>query len=577
MLYQLLVGAPPFSGVDGAELERAVLDGDPVEPQRILRVDRDLSAIATKALARLPQHRYPDAGAFADELRAWLDGRPILARTRPWPAQLARALRRRPLRTAAAVGAACALVLAGVVAVLVVDRRALRDHLNQRMQAAAELGLEAAIRLRRAGDLDALEALGARITEACSAVLAEFPNEAGPHYVLGRMARAGLRFQDALRHQESAVRAAPTDHRVRYELGMLRLQFAFGELRRRQDDAQREGLWRGAVGWARARRDAHEVDPVKLDDRLVTEAIGDLRAAATPFALALASALEARDGPSGEHLVGLAGRSEEEELFAWLAMSAAREGDHAAAIRWSSEGHDRDRGYVPHLVQRAESRFAAWERTGERSAAAFEAEHALIAADLEAACAVRAASPELRERCAIVWLLLGAEARRLRAPSAKLCEDRAITLLELAAGHAPERVELRHGLATALIERARTAGRRDQDVAADLTAAERELEGAIESDPSRPGLWESLGHVRLTMLRRTRGGAARLQMHARACSAFEGAAALALGHFGPQVGIALCHLSIGRRDLASAVLESALARFPHASSVIEPMLERLRR
>ncbi|MBI5851295.1 MAG: serine/threonine protein kinase [Planctomycetes bacterium] len=577
LLYQVLVGAPPFAGVDGDDLARAVLDDDPPEPHRLVRVNRDLSAIATKALARAPQHRYPDAGRFAEELHAWLAGLPVKARTMPWPLRLARAARRQPLRAAALVGGVSALTLALGVWFLVAERRALREDLERRMKATSELGLDAAIRLRRAGDTAGLAQLGEVVAAACDDVLREFEDEAGPHYVLGRMARAQMRFSEALEHQERAARLAPADPRVHFELGMLRLQAAFGELRQRRAAELRDGLWRGAVGWARARQESYAPDPERLDDRLVAAAIDDLRLAGTPFAVALAAALELRDGASFTLPDELAAQTDEEEVFSWLAVAAARRSDHAAAIRWTSEGHARDRGYAPHLVLRASSREAQWEANGERTASAVDATFTAIAADLDAVIGMTPSTAELSERCALVFLLLGGEARRLHATCADSCFQRAIAGLERAIVLAPDRVELRHGLATAHLDRAGLSGRAAAAVAVDLAAAEQELARAMAIDPDRPGLFESLGHVRLAQLKRARGVAERIPAYQLALDAFTGAAARAPDHFGPHLGAAQSHLLAGKRDAAINELEATLARYPRARSIVEPMLARLRR
>jgi serine/threonine protein kinase len=71
-------------------------------PQHLLG---DLDGIAMKALERNPAHRYQTALEFAADLRRFLDGVPVKARSAPWPERLARFVRRRrgPVAVSAAV------------------------------------------------------------------------------------------------------------------------------------------------------------------------------------------------------------------------------------------------------------------------------------------------------------------------------------------------------------------------------------------------------------------------------------------------------------------------------------------
>src|SRR4029453_6924311 len=78
-------------------------------------VPRDLETICLKAMAKEPARRYATTGDLADDLRRWLDGRPIHARPvgplgRTW-----RWCRRHPLL--ALTDAALALALLAVAAV----------------------------------------------------------------------------------------------------------------------------------------------------------------------------------------------------------------------------------------------------------------------------------------------------------------------------------------------------------------------------------------------------------------------------------------------------------------------------
>ena len=75
MLYELLTGRSPFQGADNAQVIEAVLRGRPV-PVRTLcpEAPPELAAIAERALRSTRAERYPDAGAFAGELLAYMAG-----------------------------------------------------------------------------------------------------------------------------------------------------------------------------------------------------------------------------------------------------------------------------------------------------------------------------------------------------------------------------------------------------------------------------------------------------------------------------------------------------------------------
>ena len=81
ILYHALTGRPPFLGASAMETMKLVVSAEVVPPRRQrFDVPRDLETIALKCLEKEPRRRYPDAAALADDLRRFLDGRPIAAR-----------------------------------------------------------------------------------------------------------------------------------------------------------------------------------------------------------------------------------------------------------------------------------------------------------------------------------------------------------------------------------------------------------------------------------------------------------------------------------------------------------------
>jgi tetratricopeptide (TPR) repeat protein/tRNA A-37 threonylcarbamoyl transferase component Bud32 len=81
ILYATLTGRAPFAGDSVLETLEQVRQRAPEPPtRRNVRLPRDLEVICLKCLEKDPRHRYPSAGALADDLRCWINGEPISAR-----------------------------------------------------------------------------------------------------------------------------------------------------------------------------------------------------------------------------------------------------------------------------------------------------------------------------------------------------------------------------------------------------------------------------------------------------------------------------------------------------------------
>lgn len=110
-LYELLTLTPAFPANEQLMLRRQLADAEPTRPRRInSAVPRDLETIVVTAMAPSPVDRYATAGAFAADLRRFLDGRPVLARRPNWFDYFRRWLWRRRR----GVGTLCAAVVLGV-------------------------------------------------------------------------------------------------------------------------------------------------------------------------------------------------------------------------------------------------------------------------------------------------------------------------------------------------------------------------------------------------------------------------------------------------------------------------------
>ena len=97
ILYELLTGRPPFSAQSLTALLRAIVEEEPVRPTRLVSsVPHDLEIVCLKCLVKEPSDRYASAREFAEDLRRWLAGRPILARPISIPSRVRQWTRRNP-------------------------------------------------------------------------------------------------------------------------------------------------------------------------------------------------------------------------------------------------------------------------------------------------------------------------------------------------------------------------------------------------------------------------------------------------------------------------------------------------
>lgn len=112
ILYELVTGQPPFFAQTALGTLKLVLDG----VRRSVRdhvpgLPRDLEAIIDKCMARDVSHRYESAGALADDLTAFVAGRPVTARPLNPLQRIEHWVRREPKFAFAAVLAVIGLLI----------------------------------------------------------------------------------------------------------------------------------------------------------------------------------------------------------------------------------------------------------------------------------------------------------------------------------------------------------------------------------------------------------------------------------------------------------------------------------
>lgn len=135
ILYELLAGHPPFEAEGIPALLKKIAEDPPAKLPA--PVPRDLQIICLKCLSKEPAGRYASARELASDLRRWLAGQTILARSATSLERMRAWARRNPaLATATAL-----LVLLFTAAALLEMRanRRLKDALNESLLAQAQL------------------------------------------------------------------------------------------------------------------------------------------------------------------------------------------------------------------------------------------------------------------------------------------------------------------------------------------------------------------------------------------------------------------------------------------------------
>ena len=140
ILYEMLTGRPPFKGSTPLSTLSQAAEQDALPPGRLQRhLPREIDTICLKCLEKDPRKRYASAQDLADDLRRFLDDRPIVARRISRAEWLWRWCRREPVKASLAAGLLVALI-AGFLGVAAQKRRAEERALAEASQRArAEL------------------------------------------------------------------------------------------------------------------------------------------------------------------------------------------------------------------------------------------------------------------------------------------------------------------------------------------------------------------------------------------------------------------------------------------------------
>ena len=134
VLYEMLTGRVPFQGSSNLETARKVADEEPRPPRNLVgSIPKDLSAICLKCLEKQPEARYRSCQDLADDLRAFLAGRPVTARELGSLGRIIRWSQRNPLVSASLTSLFVVLV-SGLISTSVLWQRAVRARSDARNQ-----------------------------------------------------------------------------------------------------------------------------------------------------------------------------------------------------------------------------------------------------------------------------------------------------------------------------------------------------------------------------------------------------------------------------------------------------------
>jgi serine/threonine protein kinase/Tfp pilus assembly protein PilF len=153
-LYELLALRPAFAGQDRQELLRQLTLEEPHSVRSFNpEVPADLETIILKAMNKEPESRYATAQELADDLRRFLEDKPIRAkRPTPWERAMKWSRRHQSLVIATVIGLMLAVIGLGIATSLIARERAEALHQRDEARSQRELALKQFALSRRAVD-----------------------------------------------------------------------------------------------------------------------------------------------------------------------------------------------------------------------------------------------------------------------------------------------------------------------------------------------------------------------------------------------------------------------------------------
>jgi serine/threonine-protein kinase len=226
ILYELVTGRVPHQGETMMEIYGRIVRDEPALPRTLNpSAPEEIQTVALKALEKDPQRRYPTAKEFAEDVGRYLAGEPVLARPIGRTYRTYRALRKSPLARGIAIALAVVLLGAGAVGLAVREKAGRLEEEREKnlslLRKQARMSLEAVLRLRRAGDNESMKQFVPELEAAYRQALESAPEVAEVEYLMGRMSRALMEEEKAIRYQENALQKDPLYAPALYERAVL--------------------------------------------------------------------------------------------------------------------------------------------------------------------------------------------------------------------------------------------------------------------------------------------------------------------------------------------------------------------
>jgi serine/threonine protein kinase len=252
LLFQLLAGQPPYQveSPTEAEMTRVICDQPAPRPSMLApaatarRLKGDLDNIVLKTLEKEPARRYQRAAELADDLRRYLDGRPVNARPGGAAYRLGKFMGRH--KPSLAIAAVAAIAIAAAVAQAVREGHRANRRFNELRQLAGSFIFEfhdaiatlpGSTPARELVVKRALQYLDGLAREASGDV--DLKRELAGGYLrvgeaqglfseanLGKPAEARASFEKAVALFEEVRRARPSDPRAVADLARARLDLS---------------------------------------------------------------------------------------------------------------------------------------------------------------------------------------------------------------------------------------------------------------------------------------------------------------------------------------------------------------
>jgi serine/threonine protein kinase len=211
-LYELLTLQPAFAGRDRQELLRQIAFEEPKPPRRLnRRLPAEVETVVLKALEKNPRDRYATAQELANDLRHWLEDRPIQARRPTLARRLTKWARRHKAVVSVGFGVAAAALVVLLLGLLWHNAQ-LRDAAERERQLR-----QAAVEQRNL----ARRAVDKMYTQVAQKLLLPEP----------RQTQLGREFlEEALRFYQELAQDVGEDPAVQFDVAVAHLRM--GKLRR---------------------------------------------------------------------------------------------------------------------------------------------------------------------------------------------------------------------------------------------------------------------------------------------------------------------------------------------------------